>query len=66
MSSGIVRNIKRFDSTQVANAMYFMGYRWDNPKRRPTNIERMVEGLSRVELVQLLDYLEEHSAWRKR
>ena len=54
MKEGIVRRIKAFHHIKVANAMGAMGYCWQNPKHRPTNIERMVQGLPRVKLEELL------------
>lgn len=58
MKSSIVRSIKKYNHVQVANALWKLGYGWRNPKHRPTNIERMVNGLPRQDLVQVLAILE--------
>ena len=50
----IVRKIKEYSHIQVANAMYAMGYVWRRPNQRPTNIEKMVQGLPKHELQKLL------------
>ena len=42
-----VRKIKSYNEIQVANILSELGYFWKNPKRRPKNIEKMVEGLPR-------------------
>ena len=55
----IVRSIKKYHHTSVANAMDAFGWVWKNPKQRPTNIERMLEGVPRIDLVLILRYLEE-------
>ena len=48
----IVRNIKRnFNQIQVANAMYDLGYYRERLGNRPHNIDKMLEGLPRVELL---------------
>ncbi len=57
----IVRSIKKYHHTSVANAMDAFGWTWKNPKQRPTNIERMLEGVPRIDLVLILRYLEEHA-----
>lgn len=59
MSSGIVREIKRFGHIKVANEMYWLGYRWDKPHRRPTNIEVMLESVPRHHLEIILQRLKE-------
>lgn len=59
MSSGIVREIKRFGHIQVAIEMGRLGYRWDKPHRRPTNIEVMLESLPRCHLEAILQRLKE-------
>ena len=53
----IVREIKKYNHIQVANAMFEAGYYWDKPKRRPKNIEKMVMGLPRCKLEEILGYL---------
>ena len=53
----IVRQMKKYNHIQVANAMFKAGYSWRNPKRRPKNIERMVMGLPRVVLDEILGHL---------
>jgi len=55
MKERLVRQIKYFHHIQVANAMSAMGYYW--PKKRPTHSERMVEGLPRPRLQELLTTL---------
>lgn len=54
----LVRSMKQYGHISVQNAMYSAGRRWKNPRRVPTNVERMVEGLSRVELEQVLNILQ--------
>lgn len=66
MSSGIVKSIKRYNHIYVANVLSGLGYYWKSAHRRPTNIERMVEGISRVELEHILAELEAKYAWAKR
>lgn len=56
--SHIVRSIKKYHHVRVANAMSALGWGWKNPKRRPTNIERMLEGVPRIDLVLILRHLE--------
>lgn len=51
----LVREMKKYGHVRVANAMYAIGYSW--PRRRPTNIERMVEGVPRCALEQILAIL---------
>jgi len=50
----IVREMKKYSDIRVANAMYKLGWFWKKPKRRPTNIVRMVEGLPRCDLERIL------------
>lgn len=50
----VVREIKKYGDILVANAMHKIGWTWQNPKRRPTNIEKMVEGLPRCDLDRIL------------
>ena len=57
MKSGIVRSIKRYHHIEVANALYALGYRWMQPHRKPTNVERMVACLSRSQLLAVLHAL---------
>lgn len=66
MSSGIVKSIKRFGHIPVANVMGGLGYYWKPAHRRPTNVERMVEGLSRAVLERVLAELKAKYAWAKR
>ena len=44
---GIVTRIKQYRQVQVANVLGAMGYYWTPYKRRPHNIEKMVEDLPR-------------------
>lgn len=53
----LVREMKEFGDVRVANAMFSLGWEWRNPRRRPTNIDRMVQGLPRCELVKILNVL---------
>lgn len=53
----LVRQMKEYGDIRVANALYGLGYRSANPRRRPTNIEKMVEGLPRHVLQSILDRL---------
>ena len=53
----LVRAMKKYGHIQVANAMGAIGYAWKNPRHRPTNIERMVQGLPRCVLKQIIDRL---------
>jgi hypothetical protein len=41
----LVREMKKYGDVRVANALSECGWTWKNPRRRPKNIERMVEGL---------------------
>ena len=50
----LVREIKKFHHNQVSHAMYCCGIAFVKPHRRPTNIEKMVEGLSRETLIRIL------------
>lgn len=50
----LVRAMKQYGEVRVANAMYACGWAWKSPKRRPKNIERMVEGLARCDLERVL------------
>ncbi len=54
----LVRAMKKYGDVSVANAMSECGYWWANPRRRPTNVERMVMGLPRCALVCILQVLE--------
>lgn len=55
----IVREMKKFGHVRVANTMFALGWRWR--KRRPINIERMVQGLPRCHLEQILNMLQRDS-----
>lgn len=55
----IVREIKKYNEVLVANAMYAIGYSYDNPKNRPTNITKMVEGIPRCDLLKILEELKQ-------
>jgi hypothetical protein len=57
----LVKLIKRFHHTTVANVMYELGWRWHNPKRRPHNVERMLEGLSKNDLERIHQRLIDHT-----
>jgi len=54
----IVRKIKKYSPIRVANAMGYLGYYWKNPNRTPTNIDIMVMGVPKTDLIQILKYLE--------
>ena len=54
----LVREMKKYGHIRVSNAMYSCGWRWKNPKQRPTNIERMVQGLARCDLERILRKLQ--------
>lgn len=66
MGSGIVKSIKGFGEIPVANVMGGLGYYWKPAHRRPANVERMVEGLSRAVLERILAELEAKYAWAKK
>lgn len=51
----IVREMKKFGDISVANVMTGFGWKWT--KKRPTSIDKMVEGLPRCELVRILNKL---------
>lgn len=59
---GLVRTMKKYNERQVANILNAMGYYWKNPKRRPKNIEKMVEGLPRCELEVIVHKLKRYDA----
>ena len=61
---GLVRTIKKYNERQVANILNEMGYCWKNPKRRPKNIEKMVEGLPRCDLEAIVQKLKRYDAER--
>ena len=42
---GYVSDLKEHSHIKVLNALHAEGYRYRNPSRAPTNIERMLEGL---------------------
>lgn len=52
MKAHIVRKMKPYGETAVANAIGAEGYYW--PRRRPSSIDRMTCGLPRVVLVKVL------------
>lgn len=54
----LVRKIKSYNEIQVANILSELGYFWKNPKRRPNNIEKMVESLPRHVLEAIVKKLE--------
>lgn len=54
----LVREMKKYGEVRVANAMAVVGFEWKNPKHRPKNIERMVDGLPRCELKRILNALQ--------
>lgn len=54
----IVREIKKnYTATQVANAMFAVGWYWRKPRRRPTNIDIMLGDIPRCDLLKILDVL---------
>ena len=53
----LVRAMKQYSDVRVANAMSACGWSWKNPRCRPHNIERMVDGLPRCELERILNVL---------
>ena len=57
MKHHIVREIKKHHHILVANAMFAEGYSWLK-RGRPTNIDRMVEGLPKPILEKVLARLE--------
>lgn len=58
MHKHLVRHIKTWGHVSVANAMYAVGYYWENPKRRPTNIEKMLLDVPRCDLLKIIGELE--------
>lgn len=54
----IVRKIKTYHPFYVSNAMSYLGYYWKNPNRTPTNINIMLMGVPKTDLIQILKYLE--------
>lgn len=60
MTQHIVREIKKYHHTAVANCMGEMGYCW--PRRRPHNVEKMLIGVPRVSLEKLLAKLDRAAA----
>ena len=59
---GLVRKMKQYTQIQVANVMGAMGYYWEPHKRRPHNIEKMVQGLPRVKLEEIVEKLKRYDA----
>lgn len=57
----IVPQIKKYSHTQAANAMYRLDYYYYWTKNRPTNIECMVQGVPRCDLVKILAELKSPS-----
>ena len=55
----LVREMKKFGHIRVANAMGALGWYWKNPRNRPTNVERMVQGLPRIDLERILNKLQD-------
>ncbi len=62
----LVKAMKPYGHILVGNAMDSAGWRWKNPKRVPTNIEKMVEGLPRGELERILSVLNKGATNDKR
>ena len=58
----LVKQIATRHHIAVSNAMAWIGYEWKYPKCRPTNIHRMLEGVPRIHLVQILNHLKEIEA----
>jgi len=54
----LVREMKKYGDVRVANAMFSLGWHWKNARHRPTNIERMVQGLPRCDLERILQVLQ--------
>ena len=52
----LVREMKKYGQVKVANAMSALGWSWKHA--RPTNIERMVQGLPRCHLENILRALQ--------
>jgi len=53
----LVRAIKTYGHIRVATAMEELGWYFKYPKRRSTNIEKMVESMPRIELERVLNIL---------
>ena len=58
----LVKQIATRHHIAVSNAMAWIGYVWHNPKRRPIDVKRMLEGVPRIHLVQILNHLKEIEA----
>lgn len=56
----LVHQMKQYSHIQVANVMGAIGYRWGNPRRRPHNVEKMVEGLPRPVLELIVNKLKRY------
>jgi hypothetical protein len=54
--------MKKYSHIQVANILNAMGYYWKNHRRRPHNIEKMVEGLPRCVLEVIVLKLKRYDA----
>lgn len=56
----IVREIKKYHRHDVEKAIFRIGYFWRDPKKdTPRSIDKMVAGLARCELEQILGKLQE-------
>lgn len=58
MKARLVRKMKMYHYIDVANVMHSIGYRWNPPSSRPTNVEKMVEGIPRCDLERILSALQ--------
>lgn len=56
----LVRVMRRYSEIQVANILAEMGYYWSPTKRRPKNIEKMVQGLPRCDLEVIVQKLKRY------
>jgi hypothetical protein len=54
----IVREIKKYHHTQVADALYEIGFVWKYWKRRTHNIDKMLTGMAKCHLEIILSILE--------
>lgn len=53
----VVREIKKYHHIEVANALNYLGWYWEKPNRRPTNIEVLCSGIPKGDLLRLLNRL---------
>ena len=54
----IVREIKKYSRDAVYSAMFYeLGYYWKRKQYVPRNIDKMLAGLSKPELMRVLFYL---------